>query len=422
MDSIVTSGGSALKGTDGLSRSKAISIELRRVARTARIPRPVSSGGGGFRARRTDRLYRRIFIGSFIGLFVLPVIAGAFYLFAVAENQYVSEAHFSVSSGEKNGMEALSSLASVLNVSQSTDGQIIAQYVKSRSIVEALEKTFDLRRMFSPGTWDFVAEAPKDLSIEKFVDYWNGQVKLSVDRTSGLVTLQVRTFSPQDSFALAKEITRISEGMVNKLTRHNEENTLLETSKELEFSKKRLEEAVAAMRDARNAAGVLDVELTASSYTELLTQLYIELSKMETQIDTLKNNNALETPRLSSLTARSEALRTQISNYENRVAGRPSIDQKGGTLAAQAGVLADKQVQLTIAQKEYALAVSSYEGARLASERQRAYLMTYVEPSVPEESLYPRRGFMLTALICLSFLTWAIVAGIAILVRDNTAA
>lgn len=422
MDSIATSAGGALLGKDAHSRSNAISIELRRVARTARIPRPVSSGGGGFRARRTDRFYRRFFIGSFVFLFVMPVIVGALYLSLIATNQYVSEARFSVSSGQQNGLEALSSLASVLNSGQSSDGQIIAQYVKSRSIIVELEKTFNLRQMFHPGTWDFLAEAPKEMSIEKFNDYWNGRVKLNVDQGSGLVTLQVRTFSPADSLALAQEITRISERMVNQLTRHNEENTLLETSRELKLSKERLEAAVAAMRDARIAAGVLDVDLTANSFSELLTQLYIELSKIETQVDTLKNNDALETPMLASLEARSTALRKQISTYESRIAGRPSNGEEGDTLAAHASVLADKQVDLTIAQNEYALSVSSYESARLLSERQRAYLMIYVQPSLPEDSVYPRRGLVWTAVIVLSFLGWALVAGIAILVRDNTAA
>jgi capsular polysaccharide transport system permease protein len=422
MESIATSPGGALIETDASSRSKAISIELRRVARTARIPRPVTSGGGGFRARRTDRVYRRFFIGSFVFLFVLPVLGAALYLFFVAANQYVSETRFSVSSGEQNGLEALSSLAGVLSAGQSSDGQIIAQYVKSRSILEELEKTFDLRQMFHPGTFDFLAEAPKDMSMEEFIDYWNGQVKLSVDQSNGLVTLQVRTFSPLDSLKLIGEISIISERMVNQLTRHNEENTLLEASRELKLSKRRLETAVTAMRDARIAAGVLDVDLTASSYSELLTQLYIELSKIETQIDTLKNNDALETPRLVSLHARSTALRNQISTYESRVAGRPVNGVEGGTLAAHASVLADKQVELTIAQNEYALSVSSYEGARLASERQRSYLMTYVQPSLPEDSVYPRRGLTWAAVIVLSFLGWALVAGIAILVRDNTAA
>lgn len=420
MDSVVTSPGRTLSDKNSLSRSKAISTELRRVARTARVARPVSSGGGGFRARRSDRFYRRFFIGSFICVFVLPVLFSGFYLFAIASNQYVVETRFSVGSGEKNGLEALSGLSSMLNTTQSTDGQIIAQYVKSRSVVTELEKTLNLRKMFSPGTGDFLAEAPEGMSMERFIDYWTGQVKLNVDRGSGLVTLQVRTFSPEDSLALSKELVRISETMVNLLTRRNEQNALQEAAHELDLSKKRLEDAVTSMRDARIAAGILDVDLTASSYSQLLTQLNIELSKVETQIETIRNND-VQTPQLASLKARADALNGQISLYENRMAGRPAGDKDDSTLAAQAGALSDKQLDLTIAQGEYKLAVATYESARLTMERQRSYLMVYVQPTLPEESLYPKRGFMWTAVIFVSFLVWALVAGAAILVRDNTA-
>lgn len=420
MDSVATSRDGTLSKKDGLSRSKAISIELRRVARTARVARPVSSGGGGFRARRGDLFYRRFFIGSFIGIFVLPVLLGGIYLFAIASNQYVVETRFSVGSGGQNDLEALASLSSILDTTQASDGQIIAEYVRSRSVVEELEKTLNLRRMFSPGKGDFLAEAPEDISMEKFVDYWTNQVKLDVNRSSGLVTLQVRTFSPEDSLVLSKELVQITETMVNRLTRRNEQNSLQEAARELDLSKKRLEGAVTNMRDARIAAGVIDVDLTASSFSNLLTQLNIELSKVETQIETIRKND-VQTPQLVSLKARAAALQGQISTYENRMAGRPNGDRDSKTLAAQASVLADKEMGLTIAQSEYKRAVAAYESARLTMERQRSYLMVYVQPTLPEESLYPQRGFIWIAITFLSFLAWALVAGTAILVRDNTA-
>lgn len=421
MDSVATTKGSKLKEAEIFSRSKAISIELKRVARVARIPRPTSSGGGGFRARRSDRFYRVFFVGSFLGLFVLPVVLSGFYYFIIAANQYVSEARFSVSSGQQNGLESLASIASMLNIGQSNDGQIIAQYAKSRSLVEELEESFDLLRIFRPGTFDFIAEASSDMTAEEFVEYWENQVQMNVDRSSGLVTLQVRTFSPEDSLALARKIVSISERMVNQLTRRNEQTALQEATGELNVAKRRLEAAVAAMRDARIAAGVLDVDLTASSYSELLTQLNIELSKIETQIDTIKKNNAVNAPRLVPLRAHAESLRNQIANYEKRVAGRiPGAE--AGTLAAQASVLDNKQVELSIAQDEYKRSVSSYESARLMTERQRSYLMVYVPPSLPEESLYPRRGLSWMAIAGLSFFIWALVVGLGILVRDNTAA
>ena len=422
MDSVAKAQPAGLNKTETLSRSKAISIELRRVARLARVPRPLTSGGGGFRARRSDRYFRLFFMLSFILIVILPASLAGFYYAFIAANQYVTEARFSVSSGSQMDLSSLANISSLLSGGQSSDAQIIAEYAKSRTIIEQVQKTIDLRTVFNPGTLDILAQAPSDMTIEEFVIYWQKQVRMSVNRTSGLIKLTVRAFSPEDSLALASEIVRISEGMVNQLTRRNEENALRETAQELDLAKQRLEEAVSSLRDARIEAGVLDVELTAAGYTELLTALQIDLSKLEIQIGSLKSNNAANAPQLASLEARAQSLRQQISDYENRIAGRATGSEDPSTLAVQAGLLANKQIELSIAQNEYKMAVSSHESARLSMAKQRSYLMVYVHPSLPEESVYPKRGLMWLIISFGAFLVWAIVAGLAILVRDNMAA
>lgn len=421
MNTIATSTGGSLNSTEALSRSKAISLELKRVARRARVPRPVHSGGGGFRARKTDRLYRAIFIGTFVALFLLPVISSAIYFGLIAADQYISETRFAVRSGDETGMESLASLASVLNVGQANDGQILAEYVKSRSVIEELQKTIDLRQMFAPGTIDIVAEAAPDGTIEDFVKYWRRQVTLSVDRQSGLITLLVRTFKPEDSLMLSREILQVSEKMVNRLTRRNEENTLQEASTELEFAKNRLEKAVGDMRDARIKAGVLDVTLAATSFSDLLADLHTELASTETQISALRENNVSSAPQLVSLSARAKALRDQITIYERRIAGQPIAGDSQENLAQLASALSDKEVELSIAQNEYKIAVAGFESARLKMERQRSYVMVYVQPALPEKSLYPKRWLMWIATSVVGLLVWAIVAGLTILVRDNMA-
>jgi capsular polysaccharide transport system permease protein len=403
------------------SRSNAISVELRRVARRARIPRPVNSGGRGFRARRSDKFYRAFFIGSFLLFFIVPVGLSGIYYFAMASDQYVSEARFAVRAGEESGLEALASVASILNIGQSSDGQIIAEYAKSPGIIQELQKSVDLRRVFNPGTWDVYAEAPADMKAEAFVKYWNNQVSMKVDRTSGLVTLRVRTFSPADSLIVAQNILKVSERQVNELTRSTEANGLNEALRELNYAKQRLESAVAAMRDARVAAGILDVSLAANTYSDVMTSLYTELSGVDTQISSLRENKASDAPQLVALEAKAKSLRDQIAVFAQKMAGG-SMNGSGQTnLAQQAGELADKQIELSIAQNEYKLSVANYEGLRLNSERQRAYILTYVQPSLAQDSLYPNRGVMFAVVAAVCFLFWAIAVGLAISVRDHMA-
>ncbi len=403
-------------------RAKAISIELRRVARKARTPRPAVSGGGGFRARRSDRIFRRLLIGSFAVCFLIPALSGCLYFSFLANDQFVSEARFSTSSAEGNGLEVLAGLSSLFRGGQASDAAIVAEYIESQSILLELQKKFDLQKIFSPGSWDFVAELQSNATAEEMLEFWRKQIVIKVDRNSGLLTLSVRTFSPADSLALASEIIAISERMVNRLTRRNDEKSLLEAENELQLAKVRLEGAVSSMRDARDLAGVLDVDLAAKGYSDILTALNMELAKISTKISTLEQTNASEAPQLIALRSRAGSLREQISSYENRFAG---LSRSGGAekrnLANSAAILAQKDVERRIAQNEYEHAVAAYETARLNRERQRSYLMTYVAPRAAEQSLYPKRILAATLVAVGSFLLWAVIAGLALLVRDHTA-
>lgn len=413
-----------LKRTSAEDRSGAISLEFRRVARKARIPKPITTGGGGFRARRSDKIFRSYLIGSFILLFVAPTMLASIYYSFIAADQYISEARFTVKSSDGAGLQAFGGLSSLLSGGQSTDAAIVAEYIHSRGVLEEIGKKFDLRAMFTSGAYDKIAELKANATMEDLLDYWEGQVKVSVEQATGLVTLRVRTFNPEDSLNLSTELVKISERMVNKLTGRNEANSLDEAASELRRTKSNLEAAVSAMRDARNAAGILDAEISAKAYSDILTALNIEATKLDVQIGSLKKSSTTKGPQLRALEARSSSLKDQIESYESKTAGPSGFQGAGGTgsLADRSAVLSHKALELKIAQSEYARASTAYELERTTSERQRSYLLTYIQPRAAEESLYPRRILMSVAVLIVSLLVWAISAGLAVLVRDHTAA
>jgi len=408
-------------------RSDAISQEFRRVARKARIPKPITSGGGGFRARRSDKLFRRFLIGSFILLFIFPSIVSGMYYGFLAANQYVSEARFAVKSSDGAGLQGLSSLTSLLGGVPTTDAAMIAEYIHSRTIIQDLSNKFNLKEMFSPSGVDFVSPLKKESSLEDLLEYWESKVGIDIDRATGLATLHVRTFSPEDSLEIAREILRLSEKMVNRLTGRNQANGLREATDELDRTKRELERRVSEMRDARNQVGILDAEITTKAFSDILTALNLEAARLNVQIQSLKKSEATDGPHVRALVARSESLQQQIASYQDQLASNGSTgtlqtqDGENGTIADRSAMLSQKGLELRIAQNEYARASAAFELARMTSERQRSYLLVYVQPQTAEESLYPRRVLSTTAIVVASFLIWAATVGVAVLVRDHTA-
>lgn len=400
--------------------SSAIAVELRKAARKARVPRPVSSGGGGFRARRSDKLFKRFLIISFFVTFVVPTLLSSAYFGLIAADQFTSEARFAVKSSD-GALPAVSGLSSLLG-GGNTDAAIVTEYVESMTIVEELRKSFDLGKIFGIRGYDVFAALAAGAPAEDLLLHWKKQISVTLDRSSGLITLKVRTFDARDSENLTRAVVFLAERTVNELTHRNEGNALLESRKELDKSKIQLEKAVSTVRDARRELGILDSEISAKAISQILTALNLEASKVSVQIDTLRKSAATNGPQLKSLSARLEALREQILGYQNQLTGEGS-DRAGSaaSLADRTAVLSQALLDLKIAQSEYAKAFSGFELARMTSERQRSYLLTYVQPRAAEDASYPKRILMSLALAIGSFLLWAAIMGAAVLVRDHTA-
>ncbi|WP_117190667.1 hypothetical protein [Rhizobium terrae] len=405
------------------SSAELVAIELKKVARKARTPRPMTTGGGGFQQRRNDRRFRHLLIVSTILLWIIPSIAGGIYYGWIAADQFITEARFTIRSGETSaGLGNLGSLSAFIDSGQARDGLIVADYVTSRPMVEELLKTHDLRAMFRPATPDLIARLGDSLPIEDLVKYWKRQVDVNVDRNSGLLSLKIRAFTPQDSLALTSSVVSISERMVNELTRRNEIDAVNETKLELGRAKSSLDASVNEMREERDRAGILDVDAAEKGFNAIITSLRLDLSRKEQRLATLSAMNAGQSPEVGVLNKEIDILKGQISDYENKIAGQTAGNPgHGPNLAAQAVGLRQAEIHVEVARKEYQKAFAEYELARITAERQRSYLLTYVEPHLAEDSLYPQRGMMSGAIFIGSFFVWALFAGLAFVVRDNMA-
>lgn len=408
--------------TLALQRTKAISDELRRVSRKSRRPKSLTNSGGGFRTRRSDRVFHRYVKGLLVVLFFLPSLLSAIYFIFLSANQYVTEAKLSIRSGDSSAGVVPLGLSALFDNSQSRDGQIVTEYVRSPALVDELEKNVDLRARFSRAPRDFLASLSPDSSVEELAAFWRRQVRIEIDGSSGLIDLTVRAFTPEDSLAITEAIIERAEKMINELTRRKEIEEFRRSNEEFATARQRLQTAVAAQRDARNRAGLLDVGVAEQSYGDILTALRMDLASVEIFLDSYRRQNLNASPEITPLKAREAALKEQIAGYENKIAGAPSSD--GGapaTLAASSANLVEKETDVGIARTEYMLAASAYEQARLNLESKRTYLLLYVKPRLAEISLYPPRFLFWLGSTLAAFLVFALIWGLSVLVRDNKA-
>lgn len=406
----------AMRPEDAEQAAKAISRALRRAANKSRTPTSVIAGGGGFKARRGDRAFRAGLVASFVVCVVIPVLAASIYWGLIASKQYVTEAKFALKSADSSSLTALGA-GGGHGDQQMQDAQVVADYIRSRAMVEALDKKLDLRAMYSrPGVDYFSAFDPTD-PMELLEKYWKKRVDASFDMLSGIISVHVRAFTPQDSLAITQNIVEFSEQLVNELSTRSRRDALAQARAELTRAEERLKSATATMRDARNAEGVLDAPTAADAINKIITQLRFELSAAQESLALQASAAATDSPQVRLLQARVSSLKKQIADYSAQIA---SADNSG-SLAGHAGVLSERQVDLAIAQQQYALASTAYENARVDLESRRAYLSPFLRPTLAEKSIYPRRWIEWSIIVAPATLGWAILVALAFLVRDHMA-
>ena len=407
----------------GLADAERISRELKNMAREAR--RPTQAWLGVFKDSR-GRPMKPFGIGiilSFFGAVLLPIAAAALYLAVFASDQYSTEVRFAVRGGEQNlAMDPISMLTGSASQMRLQDAAIVADYIQSRGLVELLNERLNLRQKFSNqsgGKADWLFGFNPSRSTERLVKFWWWQVDVSTDRMSGIITVLVRAFTPQDSQAIAQAIIYASEALVNELSERSRADALRLAQNELVIAERILQDKIRQMRDLRDKERVLDPTQSTEAFTKMIGEMRLELVRMESEYEAQKTTVSESAPQLRVLEARIRAAREQIRLIEQKMTS--TTGSKDSTLAESISSFDRLKLEQDFAQKQYVAAAAALERARLEVESKQVYLTTFLQPGLAEEALYPKRWWILSAITILCLVLWGAGVGLAILVRDHAA-
>jgi capsular polysaccharide transport system permease protein len=355
---------------------------------------------------------------SFIALVLLPIMIAAVYLFTIAADQYVSEFRFSLNSIDPPRIDPLSLLAGNTSHSPAAlESQIVVQYITSRAIVDELDASLDLRRMFSPPEADWWARLPRPTSIEALVLYWRGQVDPFYDPANGTVVVRVRAFTPAEALQLAKAIVAASEQLVNELSLRARRDTVRNAETEVAQAEARLKATLADIRAFRDREGLIDPGKTAEATGLLAARLRDELVRTNADLSTLKSYMRDDAPAVKVLKARIRSIETQQRAVAHDLTD--SDRSRNDTLSRQLGSYEQLESERRFAEAAYQHALQGLDQARANADRQQVYIASFVPPSLPEDALYPRQWRSLGVVALVAFALWAI-GGLAVQsIRDH---
>ena len=385
----------------------------------------VKTGSGGIIPQVLAGVARKIsifWVSLLLGV-VVPSLAVIFYLASIASDQYVGEARLSVRAAPMNQIASTGTSASLSGLGAGLaphpvdqDAHIVADYLRSRAALEDLGKHLDLTAMFQRPDLDFWARLKTAPKAEELQSYWMRMIKTSVDGSSGIVTISVRAFRPEDAKALAEACVRISEALVNRISERARTDAMRKAEEEARRAEGLMQQALRDLRAFRDKEGILDPGSAANATSQLLLGALAERGRLQTDMFVLSRALAPTAPSVKALKDRIDAMDGQIEQLRGELTNKSS---QARTLSAALVRFEELELQRVFAEKLFAMAQSGLERARIRAQQQQVYLTVFVPPYLPEEARYPERLTMSFLIPLVLLIIWSIFALTALAIEDH---
>lgn len=381
-----------------------------------------SQSGAISRSSSAPQFARRIgLLGlSFALCVVLPTLLSLLYIVLIASEQFESEARFTVRSPDVKSSpatDALSMLSTFTAVRSTTqDAFIVADYIRSRTIIEDLGGKHIVHAIYSKMDVDWLSRLKADASLEDTLFYWRNKIQVTIDTQSNIITLRVLTFRREDSKELTEQIVKRSEALVNEISLRSRRDAYARAEAEVQLALQRLANMRAALLSFRTRANTIDPFASATSFGETLTLLTREKLALEGNRTSLREIMDENSPTIRFLTTQIESLDKQIAALQARLTGHV----KGlETFAGQLADYEDLKLQSQFAEKLVEISQAGLERARREQEQQQLYLVTIVQPTTPEEARYPRPFIGSAIMFALCLVVWSMIALVVGSINDH---
>ncbi|MBM3096670.1 hypothetical protein JRX38_01310 [Gluconobacter cerinus] len=352
----------------------------------------------------------------FLGFVVVPTLLSILYFGFLASDVYISESRFVVRSPEKPSMSGLGVMFKSAGIANSSDEAYAADdYIISRDALHSINTDNAFVRAYSdPRVSVFNRYDPVKISssFEDLYLYFQRKVKVDNNSTTGITTLTVRAYQPQNAQKFNEELLKMAEDTVNHLNERARSDLIQFATREVREAEAAAQKAAIAIADYRNSHRIMNPEQQASGQLQMLSKFEDALIATRAQLATMQKTTA-NNPGIAVLQNRIMSLSKEMTNEVTKISGTD------GSLASKASdyqglILADQ-----IAGKQLAAAVSSLEQAQMEARRQQSYVERIAQPSLPDASEEPYRMRDIFATFLMGLILWNIARMLNASVREH---
>ncbi|MFU1478514.1 sugar transporter [Roseovarius sp. C7] len=415
--------------------SQPLTQRARMAAPTARrsFPTLVPPGSlveGQLAPARPARARRRhlLVLLSFLCLVLGQSALAGWYLHTRAADQYAASFGFTVHSEAETAGSLLQAMPglSALAGGQSSDSDILYEYLHSQALVAETDAALDLRAIWAAPARDPVFAFDPEGSIEDSTRYWPRMVHVDYEAGAGILSVEARAFDPDLALALAHQIEAACTALINRLSAIARADRLSHAERELARAEARLGSARQALTQFRATHRIVDPIADLEGEMGVIQRLQQSLAEELVTLDLLrattgqsgtgKRKGEITDARITQSQRRIDVIEARITEERSKFGDATGERNYARLMGEFERLLVDVEV----AQEAYVLGLASYETARAESDRQMRYLATFNQPTRPERALYPDRIMLLLAIAAGALLLWAVLVLGAYSLRDRS--
>jgi capsular polysaccharide transport system permease protein len=350
-------------------------------------------------------------------LAAIPSVLTLFYFALLSTGRFESEATFVVRSPSGNAMSQIANLVQGSGIiSSADDAYVVHEYMESRDALQDLLADSDLMAVFHRSGWDPLWAVPgffRPITKERLYAHYKRFISISFDKTTGISTLKVQAFRPDDARRIAIALLQRSEILLNRLNERAEKDAVVSAERQVEDSKRRAYDAQGNVTEFRNRESVIDPTLLSTAVVETVARLSLEMAELDAQLAELQTSSPAN-PQIGSIKLRLTALDNQIAKERSELAGTDA------SLAPRIAEYERLVLEREFADRAFVSALSTLEVARVDAQRQRTFLEQITTPNLPDYPKYPHRLFWIVVIVIGTIAAYWILRNVAIDIVSHT--
>ena len=347
------------------------------------------------------RFQRRhiVLVASFCAVVVLPCLVAGIYLFGFAQDRYVSVSGLSVRAEEAAIQPDILSGLTSLNSAAQNDAALVRQFLESPDVLVRLQASLGLESMLSPSGFDpLFWQAPS--TLEKLGNRRRRLVSVALDSRTGIITVSVSSFSPQESQQLNQALLDEAAAMIARLSEQSRAEATILARSELSLAEDRLRAAQQRLTELRASNRIVDPSADLEAQLGVLGSLQSQMSEAQIALGLLVQTSNASDPRLEAAKYRVSVIASLI-DAERQKFGFSSDGYTQITAEFEA-----RTMDVEYARESYLAARSALDAAIALAQRRSRFLAVHIQPSLPEASEKPARVTSLIMIFAGSVLSW----------------